>query len=796
MIAHYLKVALRSLMKYKMQNLIAVLCVSLSLFCFSVCLYCSRYIFDTDSCFRNREQIVEVQLHTPDGGLVSGTPGKLASSLRKLMPEADCFCALTYPRERSYNVSLTAGKLLPYDLMMIETDSLYGRVFTPEVICGTWQQAVHTPNAIVLFESTAVRIFGSAEKAVGKQMTLLRRLWSSPDTTPREGGISYTVQAVMRDLPLNNSLNFLCKTDALVLNDSEGVIRNRRENVTGAHTFALPREGQSREQFMQKLNERQLTLRLFGEEMKVSAQAFGSRFWKDTVAKYFGTVTLIAGILILAAGMLNFFHFLVGSFFTRLREYNIRRVNGAAFGHLFAMLFVQSAFTVVLSFFVSFLMTELLAPYLRLTIVRYSIQIDTQQMMLQMAGYLLALLLVCALICLAVVLKISRTDVQAGLFGGMGRYGSHRIRNILLGVQLFIGWIFITLTVALYLQSEHVSNALLGTLSPDEKERVLSVPLQYGFLNTAQKKELIEEIRKYPDVEDILISEVDYLNGISGTGMLEEKDNRDSYLEMNLLSVEPNFFRFMHVDIEAGRTLQSAGEAVIDRKLAERLKKDMLGKTLYDYDGGYTVEGICTPFMMSAYNESIGFIFLPYDTSGYIGHFYVKCREGSCDRVTALVETVLRKHLPENVDCSVHTLADDIREVQALEFKLRGIVLFMAVIVLVISMLGIYSAITLDTEYRRKEMAIRKINGAGMCQIALLFARLYIVLLLSTSLLAFPLTGVLLHCFSRLYVSFIDTGVWFYGSIFLSVTLLILLTVYVRIRDIARINPAEVIKSE
>ena len=120
----------------------------------------------------------------------------------------------------------------------------------------------------------------------------------------------------------------------------------------------------------------------------------------------------------------------------------------------------------------------------------------------------------------------------------------------------------------------------------------------------------------------------------------------------------------------------------------------------------------------------------------------------------------------------------------------------MAVIVLVISMLGIYSAITLDTEYRRKEMAIRKINGAGMCQIALLFARLYIVLLLSTSLLAFPLTGVLLHCFSRLYVSFIDTGVWFYGSIFLSVTLLILLTVYVRIRDIARINPAEVIKSE
>lgn len=55
---------------------------------------------------------------------------------------------------------------------------------------------------------------------------------------------------------------------------------------------------------------------------------------------------------------------------------------------------------------------------------------------------------------------------------------------------------------------------------------------------------------------------------------------------------------------------------------------------------------------------------------------------------------------------------DDIRESQVLEFKLRGIVLFFSVVVLVISLLGVYSAVTIDTEYRRKEMAIRKINGA------------------------------------------------------------------------------------
>lgn len=39
MILHYLKVAVRSQMRFKMQNLIAILGLAVSLFCFSICLY-------------------------------------------------------------------------------------------------------------------------------------------------------------------------------------------------------------------------------------------------------------------------------------------------------------------------------------------------------------------------------------------------------------------------------------------------------------------------------------------------------------------------------------------------------------------------------------------------------------------------------------------------------------------------------------------------------------------------------------------------------------------------------------
>lgn len=148
------------------------------------------------------------------------------------------------------------------------------------------------------------------------------------------------------------------------------------------------------------------------------------------------------------------------------------------------------------------------------------------------------------------------------------------------------------------------------------------------------------------------------------------------------------------------------------------------------------------------------------------------------------------------MEVKVSTFMDDIRESQALEFKLRGIVLFFSVVVLVISLLGVYSTVTIDTEYRRKEMAIRKINGAGMRQIVWLFARLYVTLLTVTAMLGFALVEFLLRQFSTLYTVFFQHGVAFYFFLFLSVSLFVALTVAFRIWQVSRVNPAEEIKRE
>ena len=795
MIQHYLKIAVRQLMKYKTQNLIAILGLGLALLCFSVCLYISRFINATDACFERRNEIAQVTLQRMESDRdIAGVPTELASKLKN---EGMHFptCLVAYPCEREYNVEIETEKLLPYTLNCMEVDTTYCQFFTPQITEGTWQQATHAQNAIILSESMATRVFGMPEKALGKHLVLGRRLYTSPQSTPKEGGIAYTVQAVMKDIPSNTSFDFLGQIHALVVNDSEGLLNNNvRQGVTGCWIFAMLGK-KSITQCNQEVEARKITYSLWNEEMSILFNTFGEVFWRQSVASYFSNAALIAGSLVLLVSLLNFFYFLIGSFLTRIREFNIRKVNGAGFGQQFILLFTQSAVAIVIATLFTFVLIELLSPWLHMDLFQYSLTVDPTVLLRQTFTYLIYLLLVCALLTTFIVLKLRKVNIQSGLLGGTNRYGKHRIRNILLGVQLFIGIVFITLSVALYRQSELSAKTMFGTLTVEEKENVFSVGLDYAFLNQQQRNETIGRIKQLSGVEDVILADIAYTNGVSGTGLQTEKGNPDSYMEALTLRVTPNFFSFMNVQMETGKT-PALYEAAIDRELERKLKKNILGMTLYDTnDRGYTVQGICNDFNCSNLSAN-GFLFTVDDFSDYFGHCYVKCSPDKKTGVRSSIEKVLRDYIPESAELRICTLMDEIVKSQAFEFELRGIVLYMGIVTLMISLLGIYSAITLDTEHRQKEMAIRKINGAKVRDIALLFARLYITLVVITSAFAFLLVGGLLSVVRKMYNTFIDTGIFFYGSIFLGVVLLITMLVYIRIWRISRINPAEIIKNE
>ena len=69
---------------------------------------------------------------------------------------------------------------------------------------------------------------------------------------------------------------------------------------------------------------------------------------------------------------------------------------------------------------------------------------------------------------------------------------------------------------------------------------------------------------------------------------------------------------------------------------------------------------------------------------------------------------------------------------------------FVAVVCMLIAAFGIFSLVTLSCEQRRKEIAVRKVNGAAIKDILLMFVKEYMLLLIIASVIAFPAGYVLM----------------------------------------------------
>ena len=145
MILHYIITAYRSIAKYKTQNIIAVLGLSVALFCFSICLYVTRYIYDIDGCFENKDRIVEFSLQNTEMQYMSGVPKDIFQLVKPhLEKDVEAFVQTSYVIDRDYSIEVN-GKQLPYTISTIEVDSTYRMVFTPEMVSGSWEMAAIHP---------------------------------------------------------------------------------------------------------------------------------------------------------------------------------------------------------------------------------------------------------------------------------------------------------------------------------------------------------------------------------------------------------------------------------------------------------------------------------------------------------------------------------------------------------------------------------------------------------------------------------------------------------------------------
>ena len=792
MITHYLKVAFRNLLKYKTQNLISIVGLAVGLFCFCICFYISRFVGSVDKCFENYERIADIYVTDEKGEIWSGVSGKMLPHLQqRTWNGVEGFTLLSFVEKGEYNLIGKNDELLPYELTAMETDSFYNKVFTPTLICGNWEEVANNRNSMVLTRHAAKRMFGNESHAIGKQFTSHNRYI--------RGTTTYTVRAVIEDLPENTSMNFMRTVDLLKVNDDGGYEAFPTPDFTGYYIYALLNENYSAQQLNEAFNQAKYTFRMFGGDNTICSRPLGKDFNNSQIANMMALITAIVGLLILLAASLNFFHFQTGSFLNRGREFSIRKILGNNTSGLFWMQFIQITIVILAATLISGCLIELASPFLSISLFRFSVQMTKEELLPHLMQYMGGLLGLCALVAFGISLYIRRATMRISLHGLDNANGKKRLRNTLLGVQFFICWLFVAMATALYLQSEKTSSALFDTLTRQEKENIISVPFEYSFLKPEDRQIIINNIRQHAGIKDILITDEQMVS--SRMTSMSDSLNAEKDRLVRIMGVTTNFAKFLNVGLE-GQDLRHNKEIWIDRKLANQMGGNAIGKSLYDYrKNAFTITGIIDNVSNYVYADGYGKadygqVYFLIDEAESGQYAFVKCYPNKTEEVRAWIEQKLREALPSSVEPKISTLLKDIEYYQSLENNLKGIILFFSIVCLVITLLGVYSAITLDTERRQKEVAIRKVNGAGLKEIILLFTRLYLWMLSISFVIATPIIYLILQQWKQMYLVFFNDGILYWGGILLGVTIITALTVIFRILKIARINPATIIKSE
>jgi ABC-type antimicrobial peptide transport system permease subunit len=115
---------------------------------------------------------------------------------------------------------------------------------------------------------------------------------------------------------------------------------------------------------------------------------------------------------------------------------------------------------------------------------------------------------------------------------------------------------------------------------------------------------------------------------------------------------------------------------------------------------------------------------------------------------------------------------------------------------IIISVFGVYSLISLSCEERRKEIAIRKINGATMENILSMYFKTYFTLLIIGALIAFPIGYIIMKQWLEQYIKQTGIDAWIYAAIILVMTFVIILCVGWRVYKASVENPVESLKKE
>ncbi|MCP9551183.1 FtsX-like permease family protein [Prevotella copri] len=534
---------------------------------------------------------------------------------------------------------------------------------------------------------------------------------------------------------------------------------------------------------------------------------------KDRLSEEYSTVaiacsiTYLIGSLILLAAIIGFLRMQTQLFWMRRREISLRITNGATRLQLFSMFATEVLVIVLVAYFVAVLMGSWICDYLaRPQFTEITSELGTIS---HLYLYSLVIGLVVMMLCLAIIwIVLSRICKRTqALESGMRRSHNHWFRNTMLGVQVMISMFFLGVTFCLLCWVGKIAE--FNHIPDDERAYEQSLFLQTNAAENRQR--LRDKLIHLPQVERWM----PYSWGFWKVNELAENEEfskaawqGDPYASYNNVtnykirtSADTSYLDFFKIKVNWKPKANRKKCILVNEELYKYMRQyhvapnDIL--TLDDMDS-YQIAGTfqSIPYQESFKTDIYSFIVIDPKEAYDARHYILVAKPGEYKEMQIAVDRMIQNLEPAVVKPMSSNLRDYMaRSMFALEI-LQNIAWILAIVSLAICLISIFSTVMLDTQTRKKEVAIRKVNGALTKDITKLFGRTYLVITLIA--MVFAVVAILLfHIVLSQMFNMVEINPVF--PISLSVVIVIgfiAVIIACQVRKIMKVDPSEILAKE
>jgi len=270
-------------------------------------------------------------------------------------------------------------------------------------------------------------------------------------------------------------------------------------------------------------------------------------------------------------------------------------------------------------------------------------------------------------------------------------------------------------------------------------------------------------------------------------------------------SIDTAFLNLYKIKLLAGRNFQQTDSArylVINKTLMRNLQlgepAEAVGSSLNIDKEKYTVLGVVDDFSSNSLKEGIDNIAMEMRPGSY-RELSIKLAgrggEASLTDKLAQIEKIWKATYPEFV-FDYQFMDDNINAFYAQEEKYAKLFELFSITFLLIGCLGLFGLITFVVNRKGKEIAIRKVLGASVAGLLLLFSKEYIKLILVSFVLAIPVTYYVVNDWLANFSYHIQLQWWMFATPGVIVLLVAIGVVCIKSLGAANRNPVENLKCE